>query len=83
MRTPNVGEVVILRKSATRSQFAAIEVGYEVEGVLLMPLRLGHAILMERHRRNDVWNRGIFISSPVVRLLPSRIVTENSTYELL
>jgi hypothetical protein len=82
MKPPSAGSVIILTKVESRAVLGAhINVGYEVEGVLLKPLRIGRPIVVHRFRRNGVWQAGLFTSSPIVRLLPKTIVTQNSTYE--
>jgi hypothetical protein len=61
---------------------ASLPVGYELEGELLLPLAVGEPIYIRRIVRCGVRVAGIFVSSPVTAILPNRIITLNSVYEV-
>jgi|SRR5882724_5344622 len=60
----------------------SIPIGYELEGILLADISVGRAMTVDRAVRNGVAREGLFLSSPVTRIFPEVIQTENSVYRI-
>lgn len=77
-------QVIITRISGSTREH--VDVNYEVEGTLMLDVRIGEPIWLDRFRRNDVVVDGVFKTTPVKTIELSRslnIITTESGSEYL